>query len=97
MMPPLHPARRDHRLLRAYAFVEIVEDRSRIDQRLVAVEHQRRHPPQRIIGRDLVGVAEGRPRLVIEGDAVKSQRNRDATDEGGVELANEKHGFANLR
>src|SRR5215831_7224466 len=34
MMPPLHPARRDHRLLGTNALVEIIEDRSRIDQRL---------------------------------------------------------------
>src|SRR5207249_9489600 len=37
---------------------------------------------------------EGRPRPVLERDAIKPQRNRDATDEGGVVLADQEHGLA---
>src|SRR4051794_35520057 len=95
-MPALGAGARQHRLLRPGELVEIIEDERALDQRLAVVEHQRRHAAQRIIGRDLVGVAEGRPRSVLEGEAVKPQRNRDAADEGGVVLADQEHGFALL-
>ena len=72
--------------------VEMIQDHRALDQRLAIVKHQRRHPPQRIIGRDLVGIAEGRPRLVLEGDAVEPHGDGDAADEGGVVLADEDHG-----
>jgi len=52
------------------------------DQRLAAVQHQRRYPPQRIERRDLVGIAESRPRPVLEGEAVEPQRDGDAAGEG---------------
>src|SRR6185369_653019 len=84
---PLVPAPRlaawgDHRLLGADAIVEIIQDHRALNQRLAAVKHQRRHPPQRVIRRDLVGVAEGRPRLVLEGDAIEPHRDGDAADGG---------------
>ena len=62
----LRPARRDHGLVRPDQLIEIIQDRRALDQRLAAVEHQRRHPAQRIIRRDLVALAEGRPRPVLE-------------------------------
>src|SRR5262252_5799481 len=48
--------------------------------------------PEWIIGRDLAGIAEGRPRLVLEGDAIAPHRNRDASHEGRVVLADQEHG-----
>ena len=56
------------------------------------IEHQRRHPPQRIILRDFVGIAKGRPRPVLERQAVKPQRDGGTADEGGVVLADQDHG-----
>jgi hypothetical protein len=90
--PPRVAALGDHRFRRPRALVEIVEDRRALDHRLAVVQHQRRHPPQRIVGHDLVAVAERRPRPMLEGDIIELQRNADATDEGGIELADEDHG-----
>jgi hypothetical protein len=72
----------------------MVEDRRALDQHLAVVEHQRRHPPQRIIGRYLVGIAECRPRPMLERQIIEPQRNSHAADEGGVELADQDHGFS---
>src|SRR3954453_5005662 len=92
-MAPAHgTGARQHRLLGSDELVEIIEDDRALDQRLAVVEHQSRYAPQRIIGRDLVGIAEGRPRLVLEGEPVEPQRNRDATDKGGIILADQEHG-----
>jgi len=79
----LRPARRDQRLVRASELVEIVQDHRALDQRLAVIEHQRRHPPQRIVRRDFVGIAKGRPRPVFECDAVQPRRDGDTADEGG--------------
>jgi hypothetical protein len=76
------PAFRDHRFRGPDQFIEIIQDRRALDQRLAAIQHQRRHPPQRIEDCDLVAVAEGRPRPVLEGQAVEPQCNRCAADEG---------------
>jgi hypothetical protein len=46
--------------------------------------------------RDLVGIAEGRPRPVLEGEPIQPQRNRDAPHERGVILADQDHGFSLL-
>src|SRR5207253_7060276 len=91
MPPPRLAALGDHRLVGADDVVEMIQDHRALDQRLAAVQHQRRHPPQRIIGRDLVGIAEGRPRLVLEGDAIQPHGDGDAADEGGVVLADQDH------
>src|SRR5581483_5297226 len=89
--PPLRAMRGDHRLVGADQLIEIIEDDAALDQRLAAVEHQGRYPSQRIIGRDQIGIAEGRPRLVLEGDAVQPHRDGDAAHEGRVVLADQKH------
>jgi len=86
------PARGDHRVFRPDEIIEIVQNSRALDQHLAAAKHQRRHPPQRIVRRDLVAIAEGRPRPVLEGQLIKPQRNRDAADEGGVVLADQDHG-----
>jgi hypothetical protein len=44
------------------------------------------------VDRDLVGIAEGRPRLVLEIDAVKPHGDGDAADKGRVVLADQDHG-----
>ncbi len=46
--------------------VEIVQDGVAFDQHLAVIEDQRRHTRQRVVGANLVGVAEGRPRTVLE-------------------------------
>src|ERR1700676_1912646 len=84
--------RRDYRLVRPYYLIEIIQDPRALDQRLAAIQHQRRHSAQRIERRDLVAVAEGRPRPVLEGETIKPHRNRDAADEGGVVLADQDQG-----
>src|SRR3954447_10363129 len=71
----------------------MIEDRSALDQHLAIVEHQRRHPPQRIVRRDLVGIAERRPRPMLERQIIEMQRNSHAADERGIELADQDHGF----
>src|SRR6476620_207203 len=90
--PPRLAARRDHRFVGADAVVEIIQDHRALDQRLAIVEHQRRHPPQRIIRRDLVGIAKGGPRPMRVGDAIEPHRDGDAADEGGIVLADQEHG-----
>ena len=42
------------------------------------------------------GVAERRPRPVLEFDAVKPHRDGNAADKGGVELADQDHGASFL-
>src|SRR5882724_5909657 len=90
-MAALRPAIRDHRLRRPDHLIEIIQDRRTFDQDLAILEHQRRHPPQRIERRDLVGIAEGRPWPVLEGKAVKLERNRHAPGERGIILADQDH------
>jgi hypothetical protein len=91
-VPPPHLATpRDHRSFGADDIVEMIQDHRALDQRLTVIEHQRRHPPQRIIGCDLVGIAEGRPWLVLESDAIQPHGDGDAADEGGIELADQDH------
>jgi hypothetical protein len=92
LMSPLHAPRWQHRPLGASGLIEPIENHGRIDQGGSVVEHQRRDPPQRIIWRDQLGVAEGRPRLVLEVEAVEPQRNGHATDERRIILADEDHG-----
>jgi hypothetical protein len=53
------PAFGDHRLVGPDQFVEMIQDRAALDQHLAAVEHQRRHPAQRIERRQFFRVAEG--------------------------------------
>jgi hypothetical protein len=88
---PRLAARGDHRPVGADEVVEIIQDHRALDQRLAIVQHQRRHPPQRVIRRDLVGIAERRPRLVLEGDAIEPHGDGGAADKGGVELADQEH------
>jgi hypothetical protein len=90
---PPRPARGDHRFVGTDQLVKIIQDRRALDQRLAVIQHQRRHPAQRVERRDLVTFAEGRPRPVFEGKAVKPERDSDATDEGRVVLADEDHGL----
>jgi len=95
-VPPRLAARRDHRFLRPDQFIQIIQDRRALDQRLATIEHQRRHPPQRIERRDLVSLAEGRPRPVLERQTIKPQRNRHAANKGGVVLADQDHALAQV-
>ena len=92
--PPLRSERRDHRLLLAGQFIEIIEDGGALDHHLAIVEHQGRNARQRVIGGDLCGIAEHRPGPVFERDPVEMQGDRDATDEGRVILADEDQGGA---
>jgi hypothetical protein len=89
-------ASRHHRFVRPDQFIEIIQDRRALDQRLAAIQHQRRHPPQRIERCDPVGLAKGRPRPVLERQAIQPQRNGNAADEGGVVLADQEHGHCAL-
>src|SRR5882724_11837958 len=91
-MAALRPVLRDHCLRRPDHLIEIIQDRGTFDQDFTVLEHQRRHPPQRIERRDLVGVAKGRPRPVLKGEAVKLERNRHAPGERGIILADQDHG-----
>src|SRR5450631_3544720 len=91
-MAPLRTIFRDHRLRRPDHFIEIIEYRGAFDQHLAVLEHQRRHPPQRIERRDLVTFAKGRPRPVLESKAIQPQRNRHAPGEWGIVLADQDHG-----
>src|SRR5258708_26272795 len=61
------------------------------EQRRPPAGHRRRHPPQRIERRDLVAIAEGRPRPVLEWQTIKPQRDRHAAHEGGIILADQDH------
>jgi hypothetical protein len=95
-LPPRRSALRDHGHGRPDQFVEIIEDRGALDQRLAIVQHQRRHPAQRIVWRNLVGIAERRPRPMLERQLIQPQRERDTAHEGGVVLADQDHrGFPN--
>jgi len=91
-MAPLRTIFRDHRLRRPDHFIEIIEDRGAFDQHFAVLEHQRRHPPQRIERRDPVTFAKGRPRPVLERKAIQPQRNRHAPGERGIILADQDHG-----
>jgi len=81
----------DHRAGWPDGLVEMIEDRRALDQHLAVVEHQRRHPAQRIVGRDLVGVAECRPRPMLEWQIIEPQRDPYAPHERGIELADQDH------
>ena len=73
--------------------VEIIQNAVAFDQRLARVQHQRRHPGERIIGPELVRIAERRPGPVAERQAIKRQRNADTANKGRVILANQDHGW----
>src|SRR4051812_2259976 len=64
----------------SHLLVEMIEDCRALDQHFAVVEHQRWHSAQRIVGRDLVGIAEGRPRPMLERQTVEPQCNSDAAD-----------------
>jgi hypothetical protein len=81
----------DQRALAPMDFVEMIENSGAVDQRLAAIEHQRRHAPQRIVLHEAVAVAEAAEGQVLEGRAVARQRQADAADERAVELADELH------
>src|SRR5437763_6831376 len=87
----LRPPRGDQGTFRSHQLVQIIQDRRALDQWLAAIEHKRRHPAQRIIRRYFVGIAKGRPGLMLEGQSIKPQRNCDTTDEGRVVLADKDH------
>ena len=80
------PARRlVHRVepsLGRHEAVDVVHDGVAVDQRLAVVEHQDRHTRQGVVGADTVGIAEHRPRPVLERQAIERQRNADAAHEG---------------
>ncbi len=81
----------DQRPRRPGDFIEIIQNRSAFDQHFAVVEHQRRHAHQRIVDREFLGVAEGRPRRVLERNAVKPQRERDPPHEWGIVLTDQVH------
>jgi len=53
-----------------------------LDQHRIVIEDQGRDADQRIIGPDLVGIGENRPRFVIERQIIEGQGNADAADKG---------------
>ena len=67
-----------------------------LDQSLAVIQHQSRHAAQWIKGCDLVGIAEARPWLVLESEAVEPQRDRDAADKGEIILSDENHEFSQV-
>src|SRR4029077_20004425 len=79
-LPTLRPGARDHCLVRADDLIEIIEDRRALDQCFAIVQNQRRHPAQRIEGRDLITLAEGRPRTMLEAEAIEPHRDCDTAD-----------------
>jgi hypothetical protein len=77
--------------------VERIENGVALDQRLARVaQDKRRHAHQRIVLRDLVGIAEHRPWLVLERQTIEPHRDGDAARERAVKLADQNHG-ARLR
>ena len=82
---------REHGTVGRYKAVEIIEDDLALDQHLAIVENQGRNAGERIVAPDLVGIAEGGPRSMLEGQIVKLQRYADAANEGGVGMADEDH------
>ena len=62
-----------------------------LDQRLAIVENQRRHADQGIVGLQFFGIAEDRPRPLLEGNPIQRQRNADAPHERRIILADEDH------
>ena len=79
---------------RRHEAVEIVENNVALGQHVAVVEHQRRHPRQRIVWPDLLGIAEGRPRFVLEGEAVEPHGDADPAHIGQIILSDEDHGDA---
>ncbi|MCY1291930.1 hypothetical protein D9M70_411370 [compost metagenome] len=82
---------REHDLIVGNEAIEIVEDDVAVGERQPIVQHQGRHARQRIVGSNLVGVAEGRPGAVFEGDTVERERDAHATNERRVVLADQDH------
>jgi hypothetical protein len=72
---------REQRARRRHLPVEIVEDAGAIDQRGAVIQHQRRHAQQRVVGPDLLEIAEHRPGLVLKRQFVQPQRDADAPHE----------------
>jgi len=68
------------------------KDGEAFDEYATVVQHQRWYPQEWIVGPDLLRIAEDRPRTMLEGDAVKPHGDAGATDERGIELADEDHG-----
>ncbi len=91
---PVRLGAREHRPVGRHQAVEMVEDAVALDQRLTIVQHQRRHPGQRVVRADLLRIAEHRPRPLLEGQAVQRQGDADAADEGRIILADQDHGAA---
>jgi hypothetical protein len=61
-------------------------------QHATIVQNQRRYARQRIVGPDLVGIAEGGPWFVLERQPVERQCNSHAPDERGIILTDQDHG-----
>ena len=93
-MAPRPAIGRDQRAVRSGLLVQMVENRAAFDQHLAVVEHQGRHPHQRVVAGDLGGIAENRPRAMLEGEAVYIQRDADAPHERRIILADQDHEFA---
>ena len=58
---------RQQRALGPHGLVQVIEDGGAVDQALAVVEHQHRHAHERIEGAQLLGVAEHRQELPLEG------------------------------
>src|SRR5262245_55082656 len=62
---------RKHGTCSRHEAIEIIEDTVAFDQRLAAVQDQRRYARQRVVGPDFVRIAEGRPGAVLEWKLIK--------------------------
>jgi hypothetical protein len=80
---------RDQRLRRPGQFVEMVEHGDAVDQHLAIVENEGGDAAEGVELGDPLGVAEARPRAVLEVDAIEPQGDADAADVGRIELADE--------
>jgi hypothetical protein len=65
-----------------------------IDQHVARIEHERRHPDERVVGPDLLSIAKDRPGPVRKWQVVKRERDADPANEGRVILADENHGWS---
>ena len=69
--------------------VDVVENGVAVDQDGAVLQHRGGHAGERVGGARALGIGEGRPGKLVEGDAGMGKRDPGAADEGGVALADQ--------
>ena len=90
-LAPQRTAARAKRAFRPDEIVERIDHTGAVDEHLAIVEHQGRHPHQRVEGADLLAIGENGPRAMLERQAVERERDADAAHEGRIILADQDH------